>query len=285
MTPLPAALAPPVAVGGVGGSGTRLVVNLLRAAGLHTGDDLNEASDTLWFTLLFKRSDILRCDDAEFDALTRILGDALAGTARFDDDDCRRLRTLASHDRLSQHTARWLAERVETLIAAGTGENPPTLTRRWGWKEPNTHIVIERLWQRLPSLRYVHVVRHGLEMAYSSNQNQLVFWGDEVLGSQGPVTPERSLAYWCRVHARMQRLLDTNAHRMFWLDYDALCHDPAPQVDALCRFLGCDTGDLAPVLAEVHAPTPSRYLGRDLAGFDPRDLAFVTALGYPVPGR
>ena len=41
----------PVAIGGVGGSGTRLVAQLLSGAGIHMGDDLNGSSDTLWFTL------------------------------------------------------------------------------------------------------------------------------------------------------------------------------------------------------------------------------------------
>jgi hypothetical protein len=37
----------------------------------------------------------------------------------------------------------------------------------WGWKEPNTHVVLDRLWAELPRLKYVHVRRHGLDMAFS----------------------------------------------------------------------------------------------------------------------
>jgi hypothetical protein len=232
MSHLPGTLAPPVAVGGVGGSGTRIVANLLRAAGVHLGDDLNGSSDTLWFSLLFKRAEILRCDEAELDALADILAGALAGTARFDEATVQRILRLAHGGRAPLHDEPWLEERARSLIAAGSspGERP---VRRWGWKEPNTHVVIERLWHRLPTLRYVHVVRHGLEMAYSANQNQLRLWGEQVLGSPGPVTPERSLAYWCRVHARMQDLLAANPQRMYWLDYDALCREPVAQVAAL----------------------------------------------------
>ena len=48
--------AEPVAVGGVGGSGTRIVAHLLRELGFDIGDDLNESLDDLCFTALFKRA-------------------------------------------------------------------------------------------------------------------------------------------------------------------------------------------------------------------------------------
>jgi hypothetical protein len=279
---LPAALAPPVAVGGVGGSGTRIVAQLLQAAGLHMGEDLNPASDTLWFTLLFKRAQILAADEAEFDALTGILASALAGTARFDEATIQRIQALASAPRAPLHAMAWLRERAHSLIQAGTREQAPAGPRRWGWKEPNTHVVIERLWQRLPTLRYVHVVRHGLDMAYSVNQNQLRLWGAHVLGSDGPATPQRSLAYWCHVHRRMQVLLAANPQRMYWLDYDALCRDPIAQAQALCRFLDCDFATVVEVLAQVRASGESRHAGECLDGFDPDDLAYVQSLGYHV---
>jgi hypothetical protein len=44
-----------VAIGGVGGSGTRIVAQLIKDAGFYLGSDLNSANDNLWFTLLFKR--------------------------------------------------------------------------------------------------------------------------------------------------------------------------------------------------------------------------------------
>ena len=44
----------PVVVGGVGGSGTRVVEQMLRQLGVYTGADLNSAGDNRWFTLLCK---------------------------------------------------------------------------------------------------------------------------------------------------------------------------------------------------------------------------------------
>lgn len=269
----------PVAIGGVGGSGTRLVAELLRAAGVHMGDDLNAASDTLWFTLLFKREEITRCTSAEMDMLTDTLAAGLRRGAPLSDDSVRCLHSLSTEDR-PQHTAEWLRARATSLIRAA-GE--PSVPGRWGWKEPNTHVVIERLWQRVPALRYIHVVRHGVDMAYSSNQNQLQLWGEQVLGADGPLNPRRSLAYWCRVHQRMQDLQERNGHRMLWLDYDGLCRDPAAALDSLFAFLDFSSEQRAIAIDRTAIrPQPPRHLLHDKAGLDEADLAYVGSLGYAL---
>ena len=56
----------PVVIGGVGGSGTRLIAQCLNELGFFLGPDLNEANDNLWFTLLFKRTRILTSSEEEF---------------------------------------------------------------------------------------------------------------------------------------------------------------------------------------------------------------------------
>lgn len=266
----------PVAVGGVGGSGTRLVALLLRQAGIHMGDDLNDASDTLWFSLLFKRREILDCDDAEFGLLVDMFVAALAGGQGLSPEMEARANELACHPR-PQHSALWLRERCVSLLVAGA---QPARPGPWGWKEPNTHMVIERMWRHLPELRYVHVVRNGIDMAYSRNQNQLALWGTDPAAGQQPATPRRSLGWWCRVHRRMQRLLAENPERMYWLDYNALCREPEAEVEQLFAFLGLDPARAAPALDEVRAPPPRE--GIDLAELDPDDVAYARSLGYEV---
>ena len=50
-----ATVSPPLVIGGLGGSGTRVVADILLAQGWYLGQDLNRAKDNLLFTLLFKR--------------------------------------------------------------------------------------------------------------------------------------------------------------------------------------------------------------------------------------
>jgi hypothetical protein len=187
-----------------------------------------------------------------------------------------RIRSLARRDR-PQHPADWLRARVDSLVQAA---REPAHGEPWGWKEPNTHLVIERLWQRLPRLRYVHVVRNGVDMAYSRNQNQLRLWGAHVLGEDGPIAPGRSLAYWCAVHRRMQRLLAKDPHRMYWLDYDALCQQPRIETGKFFAFLGLDVPRDSALLQQVRAP--SRRKGIDEREFAPADLEYARLLRFDL---
>ena len=47
----------PVAVGGVGGSGTRLIASMVSSLGYEMGSNLNHSQDDLTFAVLFKRPD------------------------------------------------------------------------------------------------------------------------------------------------------------------------------------------------------------------------------------
>ncbi|MDA8773483.1 hypothetical protein N9M65_02775 [Luminiphilus sp.] len=55
--------AAPVVVGGIGGSGTRVIAQLLQSLDFDMGSDLNESLDDLGFTALFKRPSLWPLED------------------------------------------------------------------------------------------------------------------------------------------------------------------------------------------------------------------------------
>ncbi len=273
---------PPVAIGGIGGSGTRLIAEILLSLGYYMGSDLNQENDNLWFTLLFKRRDVLSATRRELAFCLETFLCRMQGMTDFTPDERQALERLAAVDR-GEHPPDWLAMRVATLLTpnpAGRALN------KWGWKEPNTHVVLDRLAASLPTLRYVHVLRNGLDMAFNSNQNQLAFWGSAFLGLPAvPIDPRHSLKYWCRVHRRVLEIADDMPGRFLFLDYDALCQRPAEGIGRLTRFLGesLDPTTLDNLLALVK-PTGSigRFRAHGVTAFDKQDLAFVASLGFPV---
>ena len=50
-------------IGGIGGSGTRVVAQVVRDAGIAIGADLNASLDNLVFSFLFKRTDLWPLED------------------------------------------------------------------------------------------------------------------------------------------------------------------------------------------------------------------------------
>ena len=55
----------PVIIGGIGGSGTRVVAEILMRIGIYLGHTLNASLDNLWFTALFKRLDLFKKEQDE----------------------------------------------------------------------------------------------------------------------------------------------------------------------------------------------------------------------------
>ena len=272
----------PIVIGGVGGSGTRLFAKMLKDLGFYIGGDLNTAEDNLWFTLLFKRQELWP-PEAHKDELVQLLKtfySAMSEGCIPDTVDPESIRRLASPARL-QHSTEWLSERVESLLSLKN----VSVDSPWGFKEPNSHIFLPILMDSFETMKYIHVVRHGVDMAFSENQNQLTFWGSRILGRPiDPLSPADSLAYWCAVHRRVSEIEVQQSKRFLMLDYDAFCEAPEKVLDQIMTFLGVDdflfTNDW--IEAYVKPTSVNRHKGQDLSIFSASDLAYVESLGFEI---
>ena len=268
----------PVAIGGVGGSGTRVVAAMLATLGYHIGQDLNEAGDNLWFTLLFKHREVLDLPPPAFEARWRCFAGAMEGQPCPLEPETA--SGLLGGERAGQHPEEWLRERLASLSAASAPEDAA-----WAWKEPNTHMVVDRLLALHPGLRYVHVMRNGLDMALSGNQNQLRLWGPRVLGDAFEDSPRGSLAYWRWAHERILGLATAHPGRILVFNYDAMCEDPATVLPVLLDFLGVDAAaaTIGALQGLVSAPgSRGRFRSLPRSTFNREDVDFVHSLGYPV---
>lgn len=267
---------PPVAVGGVGGSGTRVVAEVLERSGRYLGSDLNAARDNLWFTLLFKHDRAMTMSGAEFDRLFSAFVGRMTGTA-VDPGLSKELEVLATRAS-DQHSDEWLAERLRTFLRSESD----TARRPWGWKEPNTHVVLHQL-SRVPDLRYVHVARNGLDMAVSSNQNQPRMWGD-AFGVVYDGSPASSLHFWCRAQERALALGADLGKRFLFLRFEDLCSEPEQSLLRLLLFTGHpDAAGAAARLAPIVRSPSSIGRAHDLGMFSSSDVDFVESLGFRIP--
>jgi hypothetical protein len=236
----------PTLVGALGGSGTRVVARLLRRAGLYMGSDLNEAEDSepvMGFYDVWLRRYLER-DGA--------LGDE-AAVAQRDLD-----RALGRH-------------------LAGLRDR----SRAWGVKVPRS-ILMLRFWHDVfPELRFVHVVRSGLDMAYSDDRNQLWMVGDLLLESEERALdePERAMAYWQRVNLQAADYGEQHlAQRYLRLRFEDVCARPLEAFARLCELVGSRPGTASGV-EEVVVPPSSlgRWRGRPAAEVE--RLREIGALG------
>ncbi|MBI3939535.1 MAG: sulfotransferase [Acidobacteria bacterium] len=273
--------APPVVIGGVGGSGTRLIARCLLELGFFMGSDLNHANDNLWFTFLFNRIESLSASEEDFDELTEILFKGMTGSDTFTPKQIDLISGLALQER-KPHSPHWLRQRAHSLLSAKSRLPQST---RWGWKEPNTHVVVDRLRPRLGAMRYIHVARNGLDMAYSTNQNQLRLWGQHFVGKDCTISPYHSLKYWCIVHRRVLDICSPMGTDFLFLNYDEFCLNPRNGMGQLVEFLGlaATDGQTLDLTGLIRAPNSiGRFKRHDINVFDEGDVAFVKQLGFDI---
>ena len=272
----------PVAVGGLGGSGTIVVAALLTLLGYYIGDDLNETIDNLWFTLLFKRRSSLFDSDAEFGDLLNLFVSRMSGNTTLTERDATRLFNLADRDR-PEHARPWLIERASSFCNGRTSKRH---YQPWAWKEPNTHIVVDRIFRLDPRVKYIHVVRHPIDMAMRPNQSQLALWGPMILGDDlTEITPRKSLSFWCAAHRRITNLMDRWPSRTMIVDYDALCSAPDSHCAAIAGFVGVRVTDDVRSAFDNFVRRPDglkRFNRDDLSRFDAWDLDYVAGCGYAL---
>ena len=287
----------PVAVGGVGGSGTRLVAQLLSEAGFYLGGDLNAALDNLWFTVLLKRPAWYRRSrqagsPAVEEALAvfqRVMVDGGRGALESLPALLGAATEMARHGHAPGGAGRgpWPYRRVWSMLRA-----KPFSTERhigWGWKEPNTHLFLPELARQVEGLRYVHVIRHGLDMAFSENQNQLQLWGwllDVETADDPMALPGASVEFWVAANERAIELGGALlGDRFLVVNVDALCQHPGEGVARILEFLEIEVPEVARERLRALPKTPAssgRYLREDLSCFTTHQIEAVRRLGFPV---
>ena len=211
----------PVVVGATGGSGTRVLARLLKNGGTFIGPTLNPYEDAL---PLGEYSD-------------------------------RWINSVESTTSVDPQTTRRMCADLEAILTRDYATLPEG-TRIWGWKEPRSIYLLDFYDAAMPSLKFVHFVRDGRDMAFSDNQNQLVKHGDAVLAPDGGAKKAvRSAALWSAINTRAADYGETQMQgRYLRLRFEDLCSAPAETARSVWAFLGLpgDPGEHAE--AEVSPP-------------------------------
>lgn len=213
----------PNAIGATGGSGTRVVARIVREGGMFTGAHLNAYEDALPF--------------GEY-------------SDRWINDFVRAGGQPAPQELLAR-----MRDDLDSLVRSHLGDLPPS-ARVWGWKEPRSIYLVPFYDAAMPSLRFLHFLRDGRDMAFSENQNQLVKHGEALLGEdlRKEKTPVRSIAVWSRVNSAAADYGEQElGERYLRVRFEDLCAQPQESVRRIFDFFELD-GDAEAAAAAVRPP-------------------------------
>jgi len=289
-------LSSPVAIGGVGGSGTRVVAEIIEQLGFFIGHDIDAAKDNLWFLLLFKRPRWYHL--AQYDKNKIFTGLSLFTNSMFAKTRPTRSElkflvqavfetSILGHNYKGEGRGLWPFKRAWKMLTA----KPKIRFKNagWGWKEPNTHIFLEHLSDYFKNLKYIHTIRHGLDMAFSKNQQQLYNWGSMfgvALPKLKTEEPAASLKYWVKSNQRVLEFGERLGNERFLVvNFEKLCLSPKSEIQRIISFLNIKPNADKLKFAVNIPKKPSslgRYRAHDTGQFESADLADLKTLGYSL---
>ncbi len=273
----------PVIIGGNGGSGTRVVAEILIQSGAYLGYDLNEANDNLLFTYLFKRSRYFsRHSERSISGYQQLLGlhERLLFARRLSFRDWCLILSAGFEHAFGRYGWKWVLQRWSKMIR--TSVTTP-LADLWGWKEPNSMFFLSEIGEYYPEAKFILVLRNGLDMAYSGNSQQLENWGPRFQIDPEDLSPVNRFEYWYRSNKEALEILPTLFGDNFLIvKLEDLCLDRSRTLQELIEFTELDYEEVRSAIWEIPQLPGSynRYLRFDTSWIDQETEDKLAEVGY-----
>jgi Sulfotransferase family len=209
----------PVVIGGVGGSGTRVIARIVRRAGYFLGTNLTGAEDAVEFWEFYDRW------------INRFLLRKQVPLSREE----RILMKLDWERRLARH-----------LLVL------PSPDSRWGWKNPRSILLLAFFHETYPDMKFIHVVRDGRDMAFSATaQDQCRMHGAALCRENRAASAVETAAFWSETNLMAAQYAETNMQNGYLrIKFETLCAKPRESVEELLSFLGDKMSDACQIAAE-----------------------------------
>ena len=215
---------PLLLIGGLGGSGTRVVAELAHRAGYFIGTDLNHALDSI---------DVAAPTRRWLPHYLKQAGRPVSGAA------------IAA---MRSDFERSFVRHRSAIPAAGAP---------WAVKYPKTVQLLGWLCEAFPDMSYIHVVRDGRDIAFAANTDQFELFeqysqADDHFEDEMPV---RIAAFWASSVVTAENVgCKYLGNRYLRIRLEDLCSDPLTVTRRMFDWLAADETDVKAAAAQVHTP-------------------------------
>jgi len=203
----------PLIIGGVGGSGTRVVCQIALDAGFFMGTNLNNSLDSLDFQPIYNwwiRKFLIEPSLVTKNKMKKTFSDCV-----------------------SKHLS--------------TKENV-----KWGMKNPRSILILPFLYSLFPKMKFIHVVRDGRDIAFSSNQQQPTLYGDIFCGNEPAGTPLYNLKYWSVINQNALNYGLSNLKKNYLIvRFEDIINKPTELIKKIFEFLGSETNKITEIQEKI----------------------------------
>jgi len=207
----------PLIIGGVGGSGTRVVCQIAIDAGFFMGTNLNISLDSLDFKPIYDYW------------IREFLNEP----------------SVVNENKMKKAFTECLSKHLST-----------NKNMKWGFKNPRFILILQFLHSLYPKMKFMHVIRDGRDVAFSSNQNQPKLYGDIFCGNEPAGTPLYSLKYWSIINQNALNYGLSNLKNNYLIvRFEDIISKPIESIKKILEFLGSETNKITEIQEKIKNPS------------------------------
>jgi hypothetical protein len=140
--------------------------------------------------------------------------------------------------------------------------------QRWGFKNPRSMFLLPFFNRRFPNMKFIHVIRDGRDMAYSTNQTQVYKHGQALLGEQYRQLNKLRLpiAFWRKSNLEVAEYGENVMRdRYIRIRFEDICTRPEVTIIRLLNFLEVKIEDISIFMKDIKPPESiGRWLSRPI---------------------
>jgi len=210
----------PIIIGGFPGSGTRIVCQIVKDAGVYMGKNLNKANDALDFDLF----------------LIKWINFFLENTVN------------------EQHMKDKMEREFESCLRNHLLFRSKD-HKDWGFKIPRIIVLLPFLHTKFPKMKFIHVIRDGRDLSISKNPRWRIKQIGRILLGRSVSTPSDILDLWSVLNTSgadfgRKKMKDNYLQVRF----EDLCEDPNGTIFKIYQFLNIINNNLLATIKKVNPP-------------------------------
>ena len=123
-------------------------------------------------------------------------------------------------------------------------------------KNPRSILILPFLYSLFPKMKFIHVVRDGRDMAFSSNQQQPTLYGDIFCGNEPAGTPLYNLKYWSVINQNALNYGLSNLKNNYLIvRFEDIINKPTELIKKIFEFLESETNKITEIQEKIKNPS------------------------------
>jgi len=260
-------------IGGLGGSGTRVLAEILHSVGFSLGSPLNKELDNIMFSTLFKNPIWLQSASLKAQSQRLQIFHKASNGIKLSNSELKAFNLATDSNTLINLPKDFKLSQIEL-----------SKSQKWGWKEPNSLIYLNQINTFYPKIKFILMIRHGLDMAFSTNKQQLGNWGKHIFKEEWTeisqlAPPIQQLKYWLKANQTAISYGKSRMRERFIIcHFEKLCLEPSQEIERILSILNESlSSEKLEELSNIPESPKSlgRYRKEDISIFTPKDIAEV----------